>query len=90
MFRRILACLALLSGLAVIGAPANASLGEQLACETGISAKASDSATQDCRAREQRQIRRFAATPVIARQLAPRPRYLAPSPVITGVDRALE
>lgn len=55
MFRRLLACLALLTGLAAIGTPVNAAVADALSAQVGVSKTAPTApATERCECATQR------------------------------------
>jgi len=90
MLRRLLTCLALITGLAAVTAPASATLAEVLCCESSISAGASDDRAEQrggCPERDR-------AGPVDAISAGAKPAHRAKRlihpPVIYGVDRAYE
>lgn len=90
MLRRLLACLALITGLAAVGAPASATLAEALCCESGVDAGASADVVEDrtgCPEQDR-------ANPADTVSSDDRPIRSAPRlihmPVLYGVDRAYE
>lgn len=90
MFGRIVACLALLTGLAVAGTPANASVAEVLNCEIGIAADSSEQQSDQQHACHHDE----GGDRVEEGDRAPRPadrsrRTMRP-PVLYGIDRAYE
>jgi len=91
MTRHFFALLALLTGLAAIGSPAQASLAEALTCNSSIAAAAGDQAsTCECTA-----VRPAPATLRESRAVAaPERRMPAPDglrlPVLMGIERAYE
>ena len=90
MLRRLLACLALITGLAAVGAPASAMLGEALCCETSVSGGATETRTEqhgDCPERQRAMRADAAAAP---EKPATRANRLIHRPVLFGVDRAYE
>ncbi|OZA91883.1 MAG: hypothetical protein B7X57_09390 [Erythrobacter sp. 34-65-8] len=90
MFRRLLACLALLTGLAAIGTPANAAFAETLSAQVGVSKAASGTP-----AAERRECSAQRGTNPAKRDVAPQCKHRR-AIVITiptvqyGPDRALE
>lgn len=90
MFRRIIAYLALVTGLAALAAPANASVAEALSCEIGVSAyDGSDAGTaaSTCeRGHRPDTAEDRAESEAPARKL----RRMVRPPVLFGVDRAHE
>ena len=91
MTRHILALLALLTGLAAIAGPAQASLAEALACDASIAAAAGDEASGSESAAVQPAPASLRATRAVA---APERRPAAPAslrlPVLMGIERAYE
>lgn len=91
MTRHFLALLALLTGLAALGGPAHASLGEALACSASIAAAAGDEVAGG----ETAAVQPVPATIMETRALAmPEARSAAPDalrlPVLMGIERAFE
>lgn len=91
MTRHILAFLALLSGLAALGSPAQASLAEALACSASIAAAAGEEATGS----ESAAVQPAPATLKQSREVeAPESRPAPPAslrlPVLMGIERAYE
>jgi hypothetical protein len=91
MTRHIFALLALLTGLAAFGSPAQASLAEVLACDASIAASASDDAARS----DQGHGEGLPASRVAACAGEPAPRVpAAPAslrlPVLMGIERAYE
>jgi hypothetical protein len=91
MTRHILAFLALLSGLAAFGSPAQASLAEALACGSSIAAAAGDEVAGG----EHVAVQTVPATVQESREIeAPESRPAAPAslrlPVLMGIERAYE
>lgn len=91
MTRHILALLALLTGLAAIGSPAQASLAEALACDSSIAATIGDDASGG----ESVAVQPAPATLRESREVeAPASRPAAPHalrlPVLMGIERAYE
>lgn len=91
MTRRLLAFLALLTGLAALGSPAQASLVEALACGSSIAAAADDAAHSS----ESVAIQPAPATISASRAVeAPRAVPVMPErlrlPVLMGIERAYE
>ena len=90
MLRRLLACLALLTGLAAIGAPANATVADALTAQVGVSKTApSTPATERCECSIQR------GTVPGKREQGPqckqrRPIVITIPTIQFGPDRALE
>ena len=91
MTRHLLALIALLTGLAALGSPAQASLAEALACGSSIAATAGDSAQHDETVAAQPVPATIHATRAIeAPAAAPaRPKALR-LPVLMGIERAYE
>ena len=91
MTRHILALLALLSGLAAFGSPAQASLVEALACGSSIAAAAGDEAASCESVAVQPAPATISATRAVE---APRPAPAKPDtlrlPVLMGIERAYE
>lgn len=91
MKRHFFAFLALLTGLAAFGAPAEASYAHALRCDTSISASAADEAVRSEAAHGETapaSLRaRCAATPAVRANLAPAALRL---PVLMGIERAYE
>lgn len=90
MLRRLLACLALITGLAAIGAPTHASITEAVRLEAGSGIFSSESATEDrneCPDEASRAVRR---DPGKAEPQDRRNRRIIKPPVLFGVDRAYE
>lgn len=91
MTRHILALLALLTGLAAIGSPANASLAQALACDSSIAAAAGEDSSRTESTPVQpapttlRQTREVEAP--VSRPAAPLALRL---PVLMGIERAYE
>jgi hypothetical protein len=91
MTRHILALLALLTGLAAFGSPAQASLAESLACGASIAAAVGD----EVAGHESVAVQAVPATPHESREVeAPESRPAQPVvlrlPVLMGVERAIE
>jgi hypothetical protein len=91
MTRHILALLALLTGLATLGSPAQASLAEALACNSSIAAAAGEETSGS----ESVAAQPAPATLQETRQIeAPASRPAAPAslrlPVLMGIERAYE
>jgi hypothetical protein len=91
MTRHILALLALLTGLAAFGSPAQASLAEALACNSSIAAAADDEASGI----ESAAVQPAPTTLQETREVeAPVSRPAAPAslrlPVLMGIERAFE
>jgi hypothetical protein len=91
MTRHFLALLALLTGLAALGSPAQASLAETLACGSSIAAAAGHEAGGS----ESVAVQPVPATVHQSREVeAPESRAAAPArlrlPVLMGVERAIE
>jgi hypothetical protein len=91
MTRHILAFLALLTGLAALGSPAQASLAEALACDSSIAAAAGEEASGG----ESVAVQSAPATLKQTRAVeAPESRPAAPAslrlPVLMGIERAYE
>lgn len=91
MTRHILAFLALLTGLAAIGSPAQASLAEVLACNSSIAAAAADEVAGS----ESAPVQPAPATLKQSREVeAPESRPATPHalrlPVLMGIERAYE
>ena len=90
MFRRLLACLALLTGLAAIGTPANAAFADTLSAQVGASKTAPGTpSTERCECSAQR------GTAPGKREAAPqckqrRPVVITIPTIQYGPDRALE
>ncbi len=91
MTRHILALLALLTGLAAIGSPAQASLAEVLACDSSIAATTGEDASggenlaaqpAPATLRESREVEAPARRPAPPRALR--------LPVLMGIERAYE
>lgn len=90
MFGRFLACLALLTGLAAVGTPANASVVEALNCEIGFSADAADVQSDDGRRCDHEDAGCGADEADKAKQPAKRSKRVIRPPVLYGIDRAYE
>ena len=90
MLRRLLACLALITGLAAVAAPANASVVEALSCEVGVSLDAHDSDAEERRMCEEDPAKSSRREPGKATAPAKRMRRVAKPPVLFGIDRAFE
>lgn len=89
MLRRLLACLALVTGLAAVGAPAQASFAEALE-QLEIASSQSDKAktpAEECEARQQAQRKRGLKPAPCADE---RPVTIYLPTVMFGPDRALE
>lgn len=91
MTRHLLALLALLTGLAAFGSPAQASMAEALACNSSITAAAG----QDAASGESAAMQLAPATLQETRQVeAPERRPATPRaqrlPVLMGIERAFE
>lgn len=91
MTRHILALLALLTGLAALGSPAQASLAEALACDSSITAAAG----QETSGSESAAVQAAPTTLKQSREVeAPERRTAAPAvlrlPVLMGIERAYE
>jgi hypothetical protein len=91
MTRRLLALLALLTGLAALGSPAQASLAEALACDASIAAAAGDEGIRS----EAKPAQAVPATIRATRKVeAPESRPVRPRavrlPVLMGIERAYE
>jgi hypothetical protein len=91
MTRHILAFLALLTGLAAIGSPAQASLAEALACDSSIAAAAGEESSRSeavpvqpapTTLQESREVEAPASRPAAPRALR--------LPVLMGIERAYE
>jgi hypothetical protein len=91
MTRHILALLALLTGLAALGSPAQASLAEVFACNSSIADASGDEIAGSERAAAQPAPTTLQATREVE---APESRPIAPAslrlPVLMGIDRAFE
>lgn len=90
MLRRLLACLALLTGLAAIGTPANAAVADALSAQVGVSKSApSAPSTERCECAPERSAasgKRSAS----ARSKAQRPVVITIPTIHFGADRAHE
>lgn len=90
LVRRLLACLALITGLAAVAAPASASLAEVLCCGSSVSAGASeDGGEQRGGCPEQDRVSPADAVSTDAKPLRNTTQPNRP-PVLFGVDRAYE
>jgi hypothetical protein len=91
MTRHFFALLALLTGLAALGSPAQASLAEVLACNFSIAAAAGEEATGSENAAVQPAPTTLRESRAVA---APAPRPVRPEvlrlPVLMGIERAYE
>jgi len=91
MTRHFFALLALLTGLAALGSPAQASLVEALACDSSIAAAAGEDASGSESAAVQAAPATLGATRAVA---APERRPARPAalrlPVLMGIERAYE
>ena len=91
MTRHFFALLALLTGLAAFGSPAQASLAEALACDSSIAAAVGDEASGSEGAAVQPAPTTLSATRAVA---APERRSATPEalrlPVLMGIERAYE
>ena len=90
MLRRILACLALFTGLAALGSTAQASIVDAINCEVGVSAQAADDSADERRACEEEAGKSTRRDPGKSGQPAKRMRKYFRPPVLFGVDRAYE
>lgn len=89
MFRRLLACLVLLTGLAAVAAPGSASIVEEVTCEAGVALgdeQADISANAVCRDSGTETRREPEKSPAPAKRTRP---VIRP-PVLFGIDRAYE
>ncbi len=90
MLRRLLACLALITGLAAIGSPTHASMAEAVSLEAGssvFSAEAGTEAYSDCPDDPAQSARK---EPGKAEPQGRRNRHIIKPPVLFGIDRAYE
>lgn len=90
MLRRLLTCLALITGLAAFAAPANASVVEALTCEVGQSLDAHDSDAEERRMCEEETAKASRREPGKTNTPNKRTRRVVKPPVLFGVDRAFE
>ncbi|NCP13881.1 MAG: hypothetical protein GW858_06910 [Sphingomonadales bacterium] len=91
MTRHILAFLALISGLAAFGSPAQASLAEALACGSSIAAAAGDEVSGSESVAAQPAPATISATRAIeAPRMAPDTPEALRLPVLMGIERAFE
>ncbi len=88
--RRLFAYLALVTGLAALAAPANASVAETLSCEIGVSAQASSDVSTDASECHHKRKPDTVDDAVPAEQPARKARRFIRPPVLYGVDRAYE
>jgi len=91
MTRHFFALLALLTGLAALGSPAQASLAEVLACDSSITAAAGleDSGSETAPDRPAPKTPRESRKVELPERRAPLPAVLRP-PVLMGIERAYE
>lgn len=90
MLRRFFACLALLTGLVAVGAPANASIVDVLNCEVGVAADTADDSAEERRSCPVEDAGNRADDPGKDDKPAKRAKRVVRPPVLYGVDRALE
>lgn len=91
MTRHILAFLALLTGLAALGSPAQASLAEALACNSSIAASAGDEASGSEGAAIQPAPSTLKESRAVeAPESRPAPPHSLRLPVLMGIERAFE
>jgi hypothetical protein len=90
MLRRLLACLALLTGLAALGTPANAAVADALSAQVGVSKTAPGTpATERCECVTERGVEPGKRDP--ACKCKPRRPIIITIPTVQfGPDRALE
>jgi hypothetical protein len=91
MTRHFFALLALLTGLAAFGSPAQASLAEALACDASIAASTADEAARSEASRAERQPGNVHASRAVepVAPIPPAPARLR-LPVLMGIERAYE
>lgn len=90
MLRRFLACLALLTGLVAVGAPANASIVTSLDCEIGMAADSADDAADERRTCHHDSEHEADHDEDKQSKPAKRNKRVIRPPVLFGVDRAFE
>lgn len=90
MLRRLLACLALITGLAAVAAPASATLAEVFCCESSISAGAAEDGAEKRGGCPEQDRAGPANVASATEKPARRAKRLIHPPVLYGVDRAYE
>lgn len=90
MLRRLLACLALITGLAAIGAPTHASVAEAVSLEIGSSIFASEASAEDRSECPDETARAPRKDPGKVEAPGPKNRRIIKPPVLFGIDRAYE
>lgn len=90
MLGRFLTCLALLTGLAAFGAPANASVLEALNCEIGVAADTAEDHADDRRPCREDESSSRPDEADRADKPAKRVKRVLRPPVLFGIDRAYE
>ena len=90
MFGRFLACLALLTGLVAVSAPAHASIADMLDCEIGVTADMADASGDDRRTCHRDEAGSQADEGDKSQKPAKRARRVVRPPVLYGIDRAYE
>ena len=90
MYGRFLACIALLTGLAAVGAPANASVAETIDCEIGVILDAAKDTAEDAGSCHHDRAEEASKGEDKAKKPVRRPGPLLRPPVLYGVDRAYE
>ncbi len=90
MLRRLLACIALISGLAAIGAPAHASVAQAVSLEAGSGVLSSDTVQDERIECADDSARPSRSDPGKAASPNQRSRQIVRPPVLFGVDRAHE
>ncbi len=90
MRRQLLALLALISGLAVLGTPAHASVVEALSCEIGASAHDHHGTSQERQVCEDEEVHAPTKGPGEAQRPVKKAKRIIRPPVLFGIDRAYE
>lgn len=90
MLRRMLACIALLTGLVAVSAPAQASLTGMLDCEIGVTVDAADNSGDVNRSCHHDEAGSQADEADKVQKPAKRARRVVRPPVLYGIDRAYE
>ena len=90
MLKRLLACLALITGLTAAGAPANASVVEALSCEIGVAAFDAGDVAEDQRPCPADEAANPARRPDTEKPPVKRSKRGWRPPVLYGIDRAYE
>lgn len=90
MLRRLLACLALITGLAAVGAPSHAAVAEVVSLEVGSSIFSSEASAEDRNECPDEISRAPRKDPGKGDPTDRRERRIIKPPVLFGVDRAYE